>query len=84
MDAEVESPESATIGLTFGLPEYAPRRSDFILYQGDVWKCLEHVHFGEKPMVDSNGEALPCERGMHGYLYPSDHLAVFAVFSKTT
>ena len=82
MDSAVESEGSSTIGLTFGLPEYAPRRSDFILYEGDEWKCVKHIHFAEQPMLDSEGTPLPCERGMHCYLYPSDHLAVMARFIK--
>jgi hypothetical protein len=83
MDAAVENPQSATIGLTFALPEYAPRRSDYILYKGDNWDCTGHLHFGEKPVTDSIGMPLLCPRGKGGYLYPSDHLGVLAHFVKT-
>ena len=82
MDIAVESPGSATIGLTFPLLEYTPRRSDFILYKGDNWICTEHVHFAERPITDSSGAPLPCLRGERGHLYPSDHLAVLAHFTR--
>jgi hypothetical protein len=82
MDAAVEDPQSSTIGLTFALPEYAPRRSDFILYKGYNWDCTKHLHFGEKPMTDSMGTPLLCARGKGGSLYPSDHLGVLAHFAK--
>jgi hypothetical protein len=84
MAPAVESLRSATIGLTYALPEYAPRRSDFILYTGDNWDCTGHFHFGDTPIKDSSGAALPCARGVHGYLYPSDHLAVVAQFTRTS
>lgn len=83
MDSSVENPGSATIGLTYALPEYAPRRSDFILHKGSNWRCTQHAHFGATPITDSSGVPLTCSRGEQGYLYPSDHLAVFVQFIKT-
>jgi hypothetical protein len=82
MEPAVEDARSATIGITFALPEYLPRRSDFVLYKGESWKCVEHKHFGEKPITDANGVPLECIRGVNGWLYPSDHLAVCATFAK--
>jgi hypothetical protein len=82
MDPAVESLGSSTIGITFPLREYAPRRSDFILYRGVHWRCSEHAHFGETPIKESNGTPLQCDRGKFGFLYPSDHLAVRAQFHR--
>lgn len=82
LDPAVESAESATLGLTFALPEYPPRRSDFVLWKGDGWQCSTHVNFGSEPVRDSTGAPLPCDRGELGYLYPSDHLGVMTKFLR--
>jgi hypothetical protein len=82
MDAAVESVDAATIGLTFALPEYAPRRSDFILFKGPLWECTEHTHCGQEPMRDAAGLVIGCDSGVQGLLYPSDHLAVLARFQQ--
>jgi hypothetical protein len=80
MDSAVESMKSATVGLTFPVSKYIPRRSDFILYRGNHWSCIDHTHFGNNPVVKSDGSPLECLRGAQGCLYPSDHLAVLARF----
>jgi hypothetical protein len=82
MDATVENPQSATIGLTFALPEYAPRRWDFIMYRGGRGDCWVPFHLGEKPITDWDGLPMECVRGVHGWLYPSDHLGVCARFTR--
>jgi hypothetical protein len=82
MDPAVESANSATIGLTYFLPEYTPRRSDFVLYNGDNWECSEHIHFGDMPVMDDEGAPLFDDRGTHNIMYPSDHLGVLVQFVK--
>lgn len=83
LDPAIEIPESATVGITFPLSDHKPRRSDFILYKGDSFRCINHTHFAGSPLKDINGNILPCARGAQGYLYPSDHLAVFAEFERS-
>ena len=62
--------------------KYPPRRSDFVLWRGKYWNCIDHVIFGGKPIKDAVGAPIPCDRGVQGYLYPSDHLAVLTGFAR--
>jgi hypothetical protein len=80
MDSAVENLTSATVGLTFPVIKYLPRRSDFILYRGNQWSCAEHILFGGNPVLKSDGSPFDCLEGAQGWLYPSDHLAVVARF----
>lgn len=84
LDPSVESADSATLGITFALPEeikkYPPRRSDFVLWKGDNWRCIKHVQFGSTPIKDETNTSKMCVRGINGYLYASDHLAVLTEF----
>jgi hypothetical protein len=82
MTPKVESRESATIGVTFPILKHKSRRSDFILFKALQWKCTHHDYFGNKPIRDGNGDAVPCEAGRNEYLYPSDHLGVIAQFRR--
>jgi hypothetical protein len=89
MEANVESEKSATIGLTFcpprnSSPQLKPRRSDFVLYEGNGWKCVKHIHFGQHPVLDAEGNTIHCSTGLQGCLYPSDHIAVGAQFETST
>jgi hypothetical protein len=85
MDQVVESPESATLNVVFPKPGKRPRRSDFILSKskGNEWKCTQYKHFGDHPINRPNGEPISCSRGKDNHLYPSDHIAVLAEFTKS-
>ena len=85
MDQVVESPESATLNVVFPKPGKRPRRSDFILSKSkdNEWKCTQYKHFGDNPIKDPNGEPISCPHGKNNHLYPSDHIAVLAEFTKS-
>lgn len=85
MDPAVESPQSATLNVVFPKPGKRPRRSDFILSNSkeNEWKCTEYTYFGDTPVKDSDGEPIACSRGKDNQLYPSDHIAVLAEFTKS-
>lgn len=80
----VESLESASIGITFPSKTHKPRRSDFVLYNGEGWTCREHKYFGNIPIVDSTGKKVACDTGRDGFLYPSDHLGVLIELTRAT
>jgi hypothetical protein len=84
MSSAVESRESATLGITYPISTHAARRSDFVLFKGNGWKCIHHTYFGNNPVRDSNGDAIPCQRGRDGHLFPSDHLGIVVQFTKTS
>jgi endonuclease/exonuclease/phosphatase family metal-dependent hydrolase len=83
-DPAVESPESASIGITFPSKTHSPRRSDFVLYTGHNWTCAHHTYFGNTPIHDCNGTKIECEAGKDGYLYPSDHLGVLVELKSSS
>jgi len=78
----VESSASATLGLTFALPDYAPRRSDFVLWKSRFWDCASHYHFGLEPVREESGLPSLSNRGNSGHLFPSDHLGVAVKFTR--
>jgi hypothetical protein len=84
MNFAVESQQSATIGITYPIQTHNPRRSDFIFFRGEDWECIRHIHFGNNPIKDSNGDEIPCKRGRDGYLYPSDHLGILTQFNRSS
>jgi hypothetical protein len=84
LDPAVENRKAATLGVTFATPQekllYPPRRSDFVFWKGGKWKCVNHENKGREYVKDDFGNPIKCARGVDGYLYPSDHLAVLVVF----
>ena len=85
MGPAVEDRGSATIGVTFPIKSHNLRRSDFILFKSNGnWQCTHHTYFANDPIRDSNGNVILCEHGRNGALYPSDHLGVFAEFTRTS
>lgn len=82
-DPTVESPKSASLGITFPDKTHHPRRSDFVLYAGERWTCTQHTYFGNTPIHGRNGTKIECEAGRDGYLYPSDHLGVLVELKRS-
>ena len=80
LNPAVENRESATLGITFEKHPYPPRRSDFVFWKGWNWECVKYENKGQDPVKDDSGNAVECARGVNGYLYASDHLAVLVEF----
>lgn len=84
MNPAVETIESASLGITYPRESNnRPRRSDFILYKGDVWECTHHTYFGNDPIRTLDGELIR-SRGRDNCIYPSDHLGVLAHFTQSS